>query len=498
MRNALVVFAVLLVASCGDSRPPSRRASAPAPRATPATPERRAATPRRAPSLDRDAAVALVGRWLDAQNRGDFEAYQALYAPGFAGVKRTTRRTQRFERAGWLEDRRRMFRRPMQVTATGIVVLAQGDSAAVTFVQRWASGSYADEGTKRMQLVLVDGKPAIRFEELLPPSRMADSEVALDAGVMLVTTLSDHHAYVVLGRAPADMHGGPIHLLGSGRTQPYFAAREVAREDEGHAAALFDEPLAILGSGSECTTHVKALRLVRGAEVMDESMVADELESDDDEPTYGPIQAERVWETSAFGGAYGEGDGGRPWLVGELDGPCALAGQLALRSVVAQPERLAVETLSTEDATKYAEAFGRTPGGRAYEEDTEHPRGFLASLVAHPMTDHEDGDPRFLEVRTARFGTGDGASTLLDVFADGECGGSHSTVLLVGPPDAPTLVTDGYPSSFRLLGAYDLERDGVPEVVAEANGGGELFLLRLGARPGVLRRFSFTIQVCDC
>lgn len=498
MRSSLAALVLLALAACGDGKPSPRRS--PAPPATEPRPstERAVAPPRRAAGLDREAAVAFVGRWLDAQNRGDYEAYQALYAPGFAGVKRTTRRTQRFDRAGWLEDRRRMFRRPMQVTATGLEVLVQGESANVTFVQRWASGSYADEGTKRMLLVLTEGKPTIRFEELLPPSRIADSEVALDAGVMLLTTLSDARPYVVLGRAPADLHGGPVHLLGRGDTQPYFAARDVDRAHAGHAAALFDEPLVVLGTGSECTTHVKALRLVRGVEVMDESMVADELESDDGEPAYGPIRPELVWETSAFGGAYGAGEGGSPWLVGELDGPCAHGGQLALRPGVPVAERLASDAVSIEDATKYAEAFARTPGGRAYEADTEHPRGFLGTLFAHPMTSHDDGDPRYLELRIGRYGSGTGASTLLDVFADGECGGSHSTVLFTGPPEAPTLVTDGYPSALRVLGAYDLERDGTPEIVGESLDGGELFLLRLGPTPGVLRRFSISMQVCSC
>ena len=34
-------------------------------------------------------ARAVVQRWLEAQNQGDFAAYEKLYAPRFTGVRRS-------------------------------------------------------------------------------------------------------------------------------------------------------------------------------------------------------------------------------------------------------------------------------------------------------------------------------------------------------------------------------------------------------------------------
>ena len=51
-------------------------------------------------------AEALLKAWLAAQNEGDFEAYQALYAKKFEGIKRVGAREFHFDHDGWLEDRK--------------------------------------------------------------------------------------------------------------------------------------------------------------------------------------------------------------------------------------------------------------------------------------------------------------------------------------------------------------------------------------------------------
>ena len=42
---------------------------------------------------DEAAVRALIGRWLDAQNKGDFAAYSAMYTPSFHGIRRSLGRT---------------------------------------------------------------------------------------------------------------------------------------------------------------------------------------------------------------------------------------------------------------------------------------------------------------------------------------------------------------------------------------------------------------------
>jgi len=83
-------------------------------------------------------ARGFLERWLDAQNTGEFDAYQKLYADDFRGVRRSGPRSATFDRNSWLEDRRRMFQKKMTVEARHLrgqpqflehgVVRALGDS----------------------------------------------------------------------------------------------------------------------------------------------------------------------------------------------------------------------------------------------------------------------------------------------------------------------------------------------------------------------------------
>jgi len=106
---------------------------------------------------------ALVDAWLAAQNQGDFAAYQALYAPQFVGIRRSGAKVVELDRAGWLKDRERMFKKPMVVKAKDLRV----DDLRVQFVQTWQSGTYKDTGRKQLMLVKVGSDLRIAREELL-------------------------------------------------------------------------------------------------------------------------------------------------------------------------------------------------------------------------------------------------------------------------------------------------------------------------------------------
>lgn len=126
------------------------------------------AQPTRPASATREHEVqALLDRWLAAQNTGNFDDYQALYADKFQGVRRSGTRTRNLDRAGWMADRGRMFRKPMVVAASDIKISLGAGGAHVHFVQTWESGKYKDLGPKR--LLLVNDKQGWRIaqEELL-------------------------------------------------------------------------------------------------------------------------------------------------------------------------------------------------------------------------------------------------------------------------------------------------------------------------------------------
>ena len=119
-------------------------------------------------SADEEAAVqAFVERWLATQNPGDFAAYQALYGDPFRGVRRTGAATRRFDRAGWMADRKGMFRKPMTVTAGDLVVYVAGPERQVFFTQTWSQGRFRDVGTKNLVLTGAGVQTRIRYEELL-------------------------------------------------------------------------------------------------------------------------------------------------------------------------------------------------------------------------------------------------------------------------------------------------------------------------------------------
>lgn len=114
-----------------------------------------------------ERAQALLATWLAAQNRGDFAAYQALYAADFHGVRRSGARVIRLDRAGWLKDRARMFKQPMKVSAGAPQIGPAERGVALLFEQTFASGSYRDVGQKRLVVVDEGGALRIASEEML-------------------------------------------------------------------------------------------------------------------------------------------------------------------------------------------------------------------------------------------------------------------------------------------------------------------------------------------
>ncbi len=136
-----------------------------------------AAQPATATRAESKAAEALVIRWLVAQNEGNFAAYQALYAQSFTGTKRVGKQAKTFDRAGWLKDRKAMFKNKMKVTATPLAVSRDGAALVVIVLQRFEQGSFADVGEKRLVIDLRPAAGPILSEEMLAsrvfPSREA-------------------------------------------------------------------------------------------------------------------------------------------------------------------------------------------------------------------------------------------------------------------------------------------------------------------------------------
>ena len=115
--------------------------------------------------------------WAKAQNGGDFASYEKLYAARFTGTKRAGARTQRFDRAGWMEDRKAMFAKPFSVTVADVRVHPSEDTAVVEFTQSFASATFRDSGPKRLVLAR-EGDLKIATEEMLSSSFTGETKKA--------------------------------------------------------------------------------------------------------------------------------------------------------------------------------------------------------------------------------------------------------------------------------------------------------------------------------
>ena len=119
------------------------------------------------PAAEHTRWQGWLQEWVATQNEGDYAAYSGLYGEKLAGVRRSGHDVKEFDREGWLEDRRRMFKKPMAVHASDIATFSHDHTTAIVFIQHWQSGKYADWGPK---LLLVDSSgdtPLIVFEEML-------------------------------------------------------------------------------------------------------------------------------------------------------------------------------------------------------------------------------------------------------------------------------------------------------------------------------------------
>jgi hypothetical protein len=236
MKRALAA-ALLLVAGCKDE--PSTKPAAPTPPqsqslAHDAAPVARPPGDDGKPNeADRKDGEALLAAWLTAQNQGDFAAYQKLYGEKFTGVRRSGAKVRRFDRAGWMADRGRMFGKPMVVAESALSVIAHGAQTHLFFTQSFEQGSYKDAGRKWMALERTSAGMRIVREEMLDSTLLAkqsqelavagaDDAVALEPGeVQLGWTGKRDKLYLapvdgeqlLIGRASGSIGTGPVTVV---------------------------------------------------------------------------------------------------------------------------------------------------------------------------------------------------------------------------------------------------------------------------------------------
>lgn len=294
MNRPVVLLLALSLVGCRE-RTPSR----PAPTSTPAAARAASPVPTAADAtpIPRAKVDALLAAWLAAQNEGRFDAYEALYAERFDGTKRTVTRARRYDRAGWIEDRRRMFQRPMRVEISDVEVSATPSVATVRFTQRWSSGAYGDEGPKQLVLVPRGDALAIASEQMLASRSLSDVDAAIAAGVLVVHP-TNVGALVVLGPADEHMGTGPLREA-RGVDEARVALRAASDAVPASARSLVHATVQLVSAEGVCPAEITSLAIA--------AFVV---------PHFGTVQ---TWEDEDFD----ETTPPRPWpaeqVVAELD-----------------------------------------------------------------------------------------------------------------------------------------------------------------------------------
>jgi molybdate transport system substrate-binding protein len=390
--------------------------------------------------LDETAVRDVVTAWLDAQNKGDFAAYQALYAERFGGVKRVGARRWKFDRKGWMKDRERMFGKPMTVTADEIDVHVSTSSAVVRFKQTFEQGRFKDAGDK--QLVIAEDKTGLHIgrEEMLQSTVVEGpgSTKARGFGVLE----ADEHAWIVVGNGGGPTKGTPA--MAKAGTGYDFAVLEDADALDPPWQKLIGQAVTFFPSGATCpiagyrvltvlSPHFGTVYEWRGDE------------DGDGESENPPLEGQDLVD-AVLGG------GGASYLV--ADAPCggtgdevAVLGSAAewesvpLDDTLAKKARAAFRALDEWQTTQddFRDSYAGKGDWDALDDavaattllrspDGKHTYAIVGARAGNGCGDFEGSVVELFEVKGTKFvpvaalGT-DGAydipSTLLDVDADG-------------------------------------------------------------------------------
>jgi ketosteroid isomerase-like protein len=429
-----------------------------------------------APPVIADAAVvatipeasvrALVTAWLEAQNRGDFASYGALYAARMTGVKRVGPRTRTFDRARWLADRKRMFRRPMVVTAQDIEVRGGAAVATVELVQTFRQGRFEDRGPKRLIVVREGDALRIASEEMLQSTVAAPAGATVDAPLHFVIEL-DGADHIVLGDGDQAWGTGAVARVQTGLDHQVVGKRAAgALPDAKRIRAM---RFTVYGSdGSACEAGIDGLYLVGGGT-----------------PHFSTVQG---WD-DADGGSTSDDEraaeqlaSSQPVLVGALGGDCS--GEVAVPAdrapLVIVPPAAAdpvVESIAVE-------AYRRLPGYREIQADWKA-AGQRGPWVAAPTVASFVGGGRTFVLVGAEEGRG-----------CGDFRGSLSALFEIGFDDAPQLVHVA--SAMTAIAVLDRDGDGAMELVGRQVGRDEAWTYLVPGSDWPAASFSFPYGDCDC
>lgn len=437
------------------------------------------------------AAKALVERWLAAQNRGAFSDYEALYAPRLTGVRRTGTSVVRLDRNGWMQDRRRMFERPMQVEIADLVLSPAAGGVIAQFVQTFTQGTYKDSGTKVLMLARgSDGELRIAREELLR-SDIDPTRASVSAPYLHLLA----EGVVLHSGAPAGWARGALELLAEGPPVKVRSAVDESKLPESYRAFL-GKPLQLVGpTGPLCTAKVKGFALLHRVDAYPESVA---IWQGKDAGSDGKRRRQASATIAREAWAMGET---RHLLIAELELGGAACGKLGAPGGPTWARAATEPTLKIRPAQVATAAWQQAALAQARKLpeyvrlQTEYTERGTEPRKAHWEAAYDDRP----EVRVMERGDG---TRLLSVLlaARGGCADFGGTLWAVwevkGGP--------GRDASYKLLLA-STSSVGIPAAAVDIDGDGREELLtndgilrRRGERLGELEELEIPSFICPC
>lgn len=422
------------------------------------------------PALDEAAESAFVKRWEAAQNEHDYEAYQALYAARFTGVKRVGGYTKRFDRAAWLLDRKPMLKPGVSVVVSEQKISGAPGAVRVIFLQEFSAPGFRDKGQKELFLTRSAAGFAISREEML------ESQVAGADGAVKSSVLGYHRDGPVLeaGIVAASLKGAP-RLLSRGAKDAFDVAVSVASNEVGEASrAWLGREVTVYGTdGAQCKGTVKGFEVRVKAEPHFGMRQA--WDGEDGQPKASTTQiATQIWQMAR--------DEER-FVVGVLDHDCQgtwAAGQALTWTAPATlaPSMRAAAVKAFQALPQYRELqarFAKESGDSTHAWETVDGE-LVVSQVGSWL------------VVSARSGAGcdSFAGTLTGIWqADGEKLGFRGLV-------------DTVSDVLRVHGAVDDNADGVLELLAGPSDFDDQVSIVRVAGKGFQRRALFKTSFWDC
>ncbi|MBL8603081.1 MAG: nuclear transport factor 2 family protein [Myxococcales bacterium] len=440
--------------------------------------------------VDPGAVSGLLAQWLAAQNQGQFDAYQRLYAARFSGVRRSGPRVARYDRAGWLRDRETMFRTAMQVSARDVAVSTGPQGATVRFVQVFTQGRYHDEGPKELVLVRAGAGLEIAREEMLS-SRLGDpasTPAAIEPAMLGQVRVVEGVRYVLLAKAPDDRSWSqePVRLLDRRSAEvSTLGAANGAAIPEGLRGFAGQSVRAYTADGRRCEARLGALAVLGQVDVHFGVEARWAGQQDDGTPG-APLDAATVGRE-----AWAESDGGM-FLVAPLEGSEGCAAEPRVVRLASQPE-VKVYLGTAADAALSAQALAQVRGLAAWRQLQIAYRAQAPN--AGPWDSLNTTSPPRVTVWQAE-GAPRRFVTVVISAAGGGCAdfSGEMTVVFEQRGAALTLHSDAAdPGAFVPLTAVDVDGDGVPEFVT-ANG----FARRTGAVFRVATPWQVPYHDCPC